>query len=73
MGGEEWCFSYTDVRGTGEVGSEKLRPEWVWLGEEAAVVLELVQVGGEVSGGLGEQEVSDQSKGKVVVRRRLHL
>ena len=61
------------MRGTGEVGSEKLRPEGAWLGEEAAVVLELVQVAGEVSGGLGEQEISDQSKGKVVVRRRLHL
>lgn len=56
------------MRGTGEVGSEKLRPEGAWLREEAAVVLELVEVAGEVSGGLGEQEVSNQSKGKVVVR-----
>ena len=63
------AISYTDVRCSSEETTEKLRPEGAWLREESAVVLQLVEVGREVSWSLGKEEVSNQSKGKVMVGR----
>ena len=66
-------MSYSDVRSLSEVRGEQLGPEWEGLREQAAVEGQLVEVGGELGGRAGEEEVTDESKGKVTVRRGLHL
>ena len=61
------------MRGLGEEGGEEGCPELAGLLQQAAVERQLVEVGGELVGSLREEEVSNEGKGKVVVRRGLHL
>ena len=61
-------MSYSDVRSLSEVRGEQLGPEWEGLREQAAVEGQLVEVEGELGGRAGEEEVTDESKGKVTVR-----